>query len=427
MKLYMIDLKKLRENTNEIREATKAKNVDIDFTRILELDKRVRVLQQDLQQIATQKNEASKRIPQANEAEKAEILEEMRRIDRKGEELKEELTPLDTELTDLLHKIPNPALADVKVAASEEENEVLREVGTIPKFDFTPKDHMELGQALDIIDTERAAKISGARFTYLKGDGVLLEFALIQYALEITMNYGFKPVTTPHMVNARAMRAMGYLEHGGHDEIYYLPKDNMYLIGTSEQSVGPMHMDEILDLNNGALRYIGSSPCYRREAGSYGKDTKGILRVHQFDKVEMFSFCKPEHSDAEHNLILEIEEKLMQGLELSYRVIKMVTGDLGLPAARKYDLEAWIPSQNTYRETHSCSTCTDFQARRLNTRYKNEEGKTQLVHTLNGTAFAIGRTMIAILENHQKEDGSVEIPEVLRKYMGGKDRIKPIA
>ena len=419
----MIDIKKLRENTTEIREAAKAKNVELDFTRILELDKRARSLQQDIQQIATQKNEASKRIPQADDDEKKAILEEMKRIDRKGDELKAELQPLEQELDGLLHKIPNPATPDVKVAASESENETLREVGEKPSFSFKVKDHMELGQALDIIDTERAAKVSGARFAYLKGDGVLLEFALIQYALDTLMKYGFSPVTTPHMVNARSMRAMGYLEHGGHDEIYYLPKDNMYLIGTSEQSVGPMHMDEILDLDKGAIRYAGFSPCYRREAGTYGKDTKGILRVHQFDKIEMFSFCKPEDSDAEHNMILEIEEKLMQGLGIPYKVLKMVTGDLGLPAARKYDIEAWLPSQEKYRETHSCSTCTDFQARRLNTRYKNEEGKSLFVHTLNGTAFAIGRTMIAILENFQQEDGSVIIPEVLRDYMGGKERL----
>ncbi|MBU4315204.1 serine--tRNA ligase, partial [Patescibacteria group bacterium] len=264
-----------------------------------------------------------------------------------------------------------------------------------------------------------------ARFTYLKGDGVLLEFALIQYALQTVAKHGFTPVITPHMVKPEVMRAMGYLEHGGHDEIYYLSKDNMYLIGTSEQSVGAMHMDEILDGAKLPIRYVGFSPCYRREAGSYGKDTKGILRVHQFDKVEMFSFSTPENSDAEHNLILEIEETLMQGLKIPYRVIKMVTGDLGLPAARKYDIEAWMPSQKVYRETHSCSSCTDFQARRLNTRYKIGDGKPQLVHTLNGTTFAIGRTLIAILENFQQEDGSVIVPEVLRPFMGGKDRLIP--
>ncbi len=419
----MIDIKLLRENTIFIRNSAKAKNVELDFTKILELDQQLRALENSIEQISAQKNDASKRIPQASQEERTQIISEMRDIDRKCEELLSQATPLKDELDELLHKIPNPALSDVKVALHESENEVLKTVGKIPEFGFKPKDHIEIGEILGIIDIERASKVSGARFTYLKGDGALLEFALIQYALDTVMKQGFIPVTTPHMVKPQVMRAMGYLEHGGHDEIYYLQKDNMYLIGTAEQSVGAMHMDETINEAKLPIRYVGFSPCYRREAGSYGKDTKGILRVHQFDKVEMFSFSTPENSDAEHNLILEIEESLMQGLGIPYRVIKMVTGDLGLPAARKYDIEAWMPSQESYRETHSCSSCTDFQARRLNTRYKDSAGKSHFVHTLNGTAFAIGRTLIAILENYQQEDGSVIIPEVLRNYMGGKDII----
>ena len=421
----MIDIKLLRENTQQIREAAKAKNVEIDFTRILELDKLVRSLENNIQQIATQKNEASKRIPQASESDRAKLIEEMRQIDRKGDELKAELTPLSEELDELLYKIPNPALPDVKIAKNESENEIIKTIGEIPSFNFTPKDHLELGDILGIIDTQRAANVSGARFNYFIGDGVLLEFALIQFALATLSEYGFTPVITPHMIKPQAMRAMGYLEHGGHDEIYYLPKDNLYLIGTAEQSVGAMHMDEILDGTKLPIRYVGFSPCYRREAGSYGKDTRGILRVHQFDKIEMFTFSTPEDSDAEHSLILEIEEKLMQSLKIPYQLVKMVTGDLGLPAARKYDIEAWMPAQDAYRETHSCSSCTDFQARRLNTRYKDDSGKTHFVHTLNGTGFAIGRTIITILENFQQEDGSVIIPEVLRPFMGGRDRILP--
>jgi len=213
------------------------------------------------------------------------------------------------------------------------------------------------------------------------------------------------------------MRAMGFLEHGGHDEIYYLPKDNLYLIGTAEQALGPVHMDETLPETKLPLRYVGFSPCYRREAGSYGKDTRGIIRVHQFEKLEMFSFTTPDQADAEHELLLKIEEDLVQGLNLPYRVIKQVTGDLGLPAARKYDIETWLPSQNTYRETHSTSNCTDFQARRLNTKYKAADGS-QFVYTLNGTALALGRTIVAILENYQQADGSVRVPEVLRPYLG---------
>jgi seryl-tRNA synthetase len=421
----MIDKKRLREDPSYIERAAKAKGVDIDIDRILELDKQVRLLMSEVEQIAAQKNDASKQIATADGDERKNLIEEMRVIDRKEDELKNSLSPLKQELDDMLYRIPNPALDDVKVAASEKENEIIKTIGKKPEFTFTPRDHLELGQMLDIIDMDRAAKVSGARFTYLKGDGVLLQLALTQLALSTSAKHGFTPVTVPHMISAHSMRAMGYLEHGGHDEIYYLSKDNLYLIGTSEQSIGPMHGNEIFDASELPKRYIGVSPCYRREAGSYGKDTRGILRVHQFDKIEMFSFTTPDKSDAEHELILQIEEELMQALKLPYQVIKMVTGDLGLPAARKYDIEAWVPSQETYRETHSCSTTTDFQTRRLNTRFKDSEGKKQFAHALNGTAFAIGRTMIAILENFQQEDGSIAIPEVLQPFMGGREKIVP--
>ncbi len=419
----MIDLKLLREQPNDIYEAAKAKNIELDIDHILELDKKVRTLQAEFESIAAQKNEASKQIAGAGDDERQKLINDMRVIDRKADELKAELTPLKDELDELLYKIPNPAMPDVKVAASEEENEVVKTVGEKTKFDFEPKDHLELGEALDIIDMESAAQACGARFTYLKGDGALLEFALIQYALSVAQKHGFVPVIVPHLVNPKSMRAMGYLEHGGHDEIYFLAKDNQYLIGTSEQSIGPMHMNKTFDEKELPLRYIGFSPCYRREAGSYGKDTKGILRVHQFDKLEMFSFTHPDVSNDEHEFILSIEEELMQGLGLPYQVIKMVTGDLGLPAARKYDIEAWMPAQDAYRETHSCSTTTDFQARRLNTRFKDKNGEVRFVHTLNGTAFAIGRTLIAILENYQQADGSIVIPEVLQPFMG-KEKIE---
>lgn len=421
----MIDLKHLRENPHFFRDAARAKNVEIDVERILELDRRVRIFKTELEGIKAQKNEASKEITKATAEQRKLLIESMRHIDRRAETLEAEYTPLAEELQELLYKIPNPALADVKLGTSDAENEVIREVGERTVFNFKPKDHQELGEQLGIIDTERATKVSGARFAYLTGDGALLELALVQYAMTIASRHGFIPATVPHLVSARVMRAMGYLEHGGHDEIYYLPKDNLYLIGTAEQSLGAMHLDETLDEKQLPLRYIGYSPCYRREAGGYGKDTRGIIRVHQFDKVEMFSFTTPEQSEAEHELLLAIEEELMQGLGLPYRVIKQVTGDLGLPAARKFDIETWLPSQETYRETHSTSTCTDFQSRRLNTRYKNSAGETQFVHTLNGTAFAIGRTLVAILENYQNEDGSVNVPPVLEAYLGGKTILQP--
>lgn len=420
----MIDLKILRENPNVIRNAALAKNVDLDIDRILELDRKVRGLKGEMESIAAQKNDASKRIAKATPEERKALIEEMRPLDRRAEQLAGEFAPLNEELAELLHKIPNPPLADVRIAKSDEENAVIRKVGETRVFDFTPKDHLALGESLGIIDTQRAAKVSGARFTYFVGDGALLEMALVDYAMRTAMRHGFVPVTVPHLVSANAMRAMGYLEHGGHDEIYYLAKDNLYLIGTSEQAIGPMHMDEILDADKLPLRYVGISPCYRRESGTYGKDTKGIIRLHQFTKVEMFSFTAAEASAEEHARMLMIEEELMQGLELPYHVLDIVSGDLGLPAAKKWDIEAWFPSQERYRETHSTSNCTDFQARRLNTRYRTEEG-TAFVHTVNGTAFS-GRPIAAILENFQEADGSVRIPKVLQAYMG-KDVLTPNA
>ncbi|MCR4312404.1 MAG: serine--tRNA ligase [Candidatus Uhrbacteria bacterium] len=418
----MIDIKLLREHPSLYRDASAAKNVTIDVDRILDLDRRVRSLTSETEGIKAQKNEVSKRITKATPEERKELIEEMRLVDRRAESLDAELKPLAEELNELLYRIPNPALADVRVAKNDSENQAIRVVGTPPTFDFPIKDHLQLGEQLGIIDTERAAKVSGARFTYFIGQGALLEMALVDLALRTAMKHGFTPVTVPHLVSARAMRAMGYLEHGGHDEIYYLPKDNLYLIGTSEQAIGPMHTDEILEAASLPLRYVGVSPCYRRESGSYGKDTKGIIRLHQFTKVEMFSFCGAAMSPAEHELMLAIEEELMQALGLPYHVLDIVSGDLGLPAAKKWDIEAWFPSQERYRETHSTSNCTDFQARRLNTRVRTEEGNA-FVHTVNGTAFS-GRPIAAILENYQQADGTVIIPEVLRAFMGT-DRIVP--
>jgi len=275
-----------------------------------------------------------------------------------------------------------------------------------------------LGEALDLIDIDRAGKVSGSRFTYLKGDAVLLEFALINYVISTLVPEGFVPVLPPHIISTEAMGAMGYLEHGGEEEIYHLKNDDAVLIGTSEQAIGPMHMNEILPLEKLPLRYLGFSSCYRRESGSYGRDVRGILRMHQFDKLEMFSFVEPEKSDAEHEFLLSMEEKLMKGLGLPYRVMRLCSGDIGRPSARTYDIETWIPSQKMYRETHSTSNTTDYQTRRLKIRYKNAEGKNELIHALNGTAFAIGRILIAILENYQQADGSIIIPEVLRPWVG---------
>jgi len=295
----------------------------------------------------------------------------------------------------------------------------------LPEWDFEPKDYMALGQNLGIIDTESASKTSGSRFGYLKGGAALMEFALVKLAMETAAKHGFVPVVPPVMVKSEMMKAMGYIDrHEDQDETYFLEKDDLYLVGTSEQAIGPMYAGETFEENELPKRYVAFSTCFRREAGSYGKDTKGILRVHQFDKIEMFSFCAPENSKEEHELILSIEEELIQALKLPYHVLRICTGDLGSPAAAKYDIEVWLPSENKYRETHSTSNCTDFQARRLNVKYKHatsdKKQETTFVNTLNGTAFAIGRILIAIIENYQQKDGSILVPKVLQDYVGAK-------
>ncbi len=302
-------------------------------------------------------------------------------------------------------------------AGGEDDFVTLREVGTVPTFDFEPRDHLELGEMLGAIDTARGVKVSGSRFYFLSGIGARLELALMSLALHKALSAGFTPLITPTLVSPAIMRGTGFL--GAHaDEIYYLPADDLYLTGTSEVALAGYHADEIVDLSNGPLRYAGWSTCYRREAGSYGKDTRGILRVHQFNKLEMFSYCAPDEAEAEHDRLVAWQEEMMQSLGLAYRVIDVAAGDLGSSAARKFDIEAWVPTQGTYRELTSTSNCTTFQARRLNIRHRPDGGSTEMVATLNGT-LATTRWLVAILETHQNADGSVTIPEALRPYLGG--------
>ncbi|MFZ5391539.1 MAG: serine--tRNA ligase [Patescibacteria group bacterium] len=410
----MIDIKFLRDNPDLITAASQAKNRLVDVKAILDLDSQKRALQAEVDSL--RQGRGDKLLSEADRIEakaKKELLKD------KEQALKQ----LSDQLNQILLTIPNPARPDVKVGKTENDNEVLRQVGDKPNFSFAPQDYLTLAQKHDLIDMTRAAKVSGSRFGYLKNQAVLLEFALVQYGLSVVLKNGFVPVVPPVLISEKAMQAMGYLENGGEEETYHLKEQQLYLVGTSEQSIGPMHMDEVLEIGDLPKRYVGFSSCFRSEAGSYGKDTKGILRVHQFDKLEMVVFTKPEDSDQEHDKLLSLEEELMQGLKLPYQVIKMCTADLGDPAARKYDIETWIPSEGKYRETHSCSTTTDFQARRLNIRYKTTAGKPEFVHMLNGTVFAIGRTLIAILENYQQADGSITIPEVLRPYMSGVTKI----
>jgi len=411
----MLDIKIIRENPEKVQKAAKDKSMDVDVKHILEIDDKFRELSQKVQTLREERNIHANAI-------KGEPTDEQL---KKGKELKENLetkehalTAVGGELNEWLLKIPNPAKDDVKVGKNDTENEVLRKVGKPTKFSFKPKDHLDLGEKLDIIDVVRASKISGARFYFLKNEAALLEFALRELAFELLIKEGFIPVIPPVMVKTEIMKGLGYMENGGDDDMYIFEKDDLVLVGTSEQSIVAMHKDEVLSSKDLPKRYVGFSTCFRREAGSYGKDTRGILRAHQFDKVEMVSFVRQGEDDKEHEYLLSLEEKLLQALNLPYQVVKMCTGDLGFPAARKYDLEAWIPSEGKYREVTSTSTTTDFQARRLNVKYQ-EGNERNFVNILNGTAFST-RPIIAILENYQTQDGSINIPEVLQKYIGKK-------
>ncbi len=409
----MLNLQYIRENPKEIIEKSAAKNITIDIEKILDLDMRFRTKLQEVQGIREERNKAAKERD----------IEGGKEIKIKLSTLEDELVLLQEELSLLLLEIPNPSKNDVKIGKNDTENDVVKTVGDKREFDFQVKDHLDLGEKLDIIDMERAAKVSGSRFAYLKNDGVRLQFALYQYALEVLVAEGFIPVIPPVIINTEIMRGLGYMENGGEEDMFHLRDNDKVLVGTAEHVLVPMHKNEVLDSKNFPLRYVGISSAFRREAGSYGKDTRGIFRVHQFDKVEMVSYVKSGDDDKEQEFLLELEETLFQGLGIPYQVVKMCTGDLGFPVARKYDIEAWIPSQGKYREVTSVSTVTDFQSRRLNIKYV-AEGEKSYVQVLNGTAFAIGRTIVAILENYQNKDGSVIVPSVLKKYMS-QDRILP--
>jgi len=405
----MLDIQFIRDNPDKVKQSTENKNYDPKIVdEVLALDKKRRELLQKIEALRAERNQLTRMN-----------LVKGKKIKNKLKEFEPALKEIEKKLKELMYQLPNPAAKDVKAGKNEAENEVVRKWGKIRKFEFAVKDHAELGEKLGMIDIGRAAKVSGSRFAYLKGDGVRLEMALVNLALETLTKKGFIPVVPPVLIKTEMMQAMGYLEHGGDEQMYIFDKDNQVLVGTSEQAIGPLHSGEVFKAEDLPRRYMGWSTCFRREAGTYGKDTRGILRVHQFDKVEMFSFTKPEDSDKEHEFLLKTEEELLQALEIPYQVVKMCSGDLGAPAARKYDLEAWLPGQNQYRELTSTSSCTDFQARRLNIKFKDKD-KRQYVHTLNGTGFAIGRTLIAIMENYQTKDGHIEIPKVLQKYIGKK-------
>lgn len=416
----MLDIKLIREKPEEIKKQIARKGADPKLIdEVILLDRNRRRLLGEYERAQSELNSTSKDISQLHGQQKIDAINSASLYSDKVRKLKPELEQADKEYREVMYQIPNPPAEGVIDGKSDKANTVNRQWGEIPKFDFTPLDHVDLGKKLDIIDIERAVKIAGTRFYFLKNEAAMLEFALIQYAMKLLVKEGFIPMIPPVLLNEATMIGAGYLP-AGEDEIYKT-QDGNFLAGTSEQPLAGYHKDEVLDESALPLRYAGFSTCFRREAGSYGKDVRGILRVHQFDKVEMFSFVKPSDSEKEHEYLVSLEEKLMQGLKLPYQVVDICAGDLGAPAVKKFDIEAWLPGEGKYRETHSCSNCSDFQARRLNIRYKNQEGKINYLHTLNGTALAIGRPLIAILENYQQKDSRVLIPEALQEFVPFKE------
>jgi seryl-tRNA synthetase len=409
----VLDLKLIREDPERLRHelARRGQDAAAGLDRVIELDAARRAAIPRLEELRASRNAASETIAQAKRSgeDAGAAIAEQRDLGAREKQLGRELAEIEERLRASLAPLPN--LPD-PTAAPGPEDEELREVGEVPKLAFKPRDHIEL--AGQMIDMDHAAKLSGARFAYLKGDLVMVELALVRFALEKLRGHGFEPVIPPVLVRERALYGTGFLPDT-EQQIYRLADDELYLVGTSEVALASLHDDEILPAERLPLRYAGFSPCFRREAGAAGKDTRGIFRVHQFDKVEMFSFVEPDQSVDEHERILAIEEEILTELGLPYRVVNIAVNDLGNSAAKKYDCEAWLPSQGRYRELTSCSNTTDYQARRLNIRLRREK-RVQTLHTLNGTAVAVGRTIIALLENGQREDGTVALPNILAAY-----------
>jgi seryl-tRNA synthetase len=420
----MIDVKVIRENPDLVRASQKARGESVDLVdQVLAADEVRRNAIVEFEALRAEQNTLSKSVGSAKGDEKAALLESAKALAAKVKEADAKKSASEEAFRNLALGISNLVDPSAPVGG-EADFRVIEEIGKPRKFDFEPKDHVELGKILGAIDVERGAKVSGARFYYLTGVGALLELALVNYAIQMATKAGFTPMIPPVLVKPAAMEGTGFLGQAA-ENVFHLEEDDFYLVGTSEVPLAAYHMDEILDGSKLPMRYTGYSPCFRREAGSYGKDTRGIIRVHQFEKVEMFSFCNPEDAVAEHQRLLAWEKDFLNAMEIPYRVIDVATGDLGSSANRKFDCEAWIPTQNAYREVTSTSNCSEFQARRLNVRIKGESG-TSPVATLNGTLVAVPRMIVSILENHQQSDGSVLVPKALQPYLGT-DRFNPVA
>jgi seryl-tRNA synthetase len=409
----MIDIKDLLKNPEKYKNALRDRGYE-DFSiidEIIEIKNQINLLTKKRDDLRAFINKTSETKP---DEETIKILREKKEEIKK---IEDELDSLQKILDEKLDLIPNVPAPDVPRGKDENDNVVLRVWGEIPQFDFNPKDHVDLGKEYDLIDTEKAGLVAGSRFYYLKNEAVLLEIALIKFVFDTLLPYGFIPIIPPYFIKEKYYRGMGRITGADREERYYLEKDELFLIGSAEHTIGPYHAEEILEEDELPKRYLGFSPCFRREAGSYGKDVRGILRTHQFEKIEMFSFTLPEKSEEEHQFLLSLEEKIMQLLKIPYRVMFICTGDMGRTDYKQYDIEAWLPGQGKYRETHSCSNTTDYQARGINARFRRKNGKVEYLHMLNATALAIGRAIIAILENYQRKN-YIEIPEVLVPYLG---------
>jgi seryl-tRNA synthetase len=412
----MIDIKFVRENPDAVRASQKGRGEDVSIVdKVLAIDEVRKAALEKFENLRAEQNVLSKAVGAAKGDEKTALLENAKELAAKVKEADANRAEVENEAKALIMQLSNLLDPDAPIGG-EADFVVIEHVGTPHTFDFEAKDHVELGKLLGAIDTERGAKVAGSRSYYLTGVGAMLEFALVNYAISSANKAGFTPVIPPVLVNPAAMEGTGFLGQAA-ENVYHLEKDDVYLVGTSEVPLAAMHMDEVLPADKLPMRYAGYSSCFRREAGTYGKDTRGIIRVHQFDKVEMFSFCHPDQAKEEHKRLLQWEKDFLNAMEIPYRVIDVASGDLGASANRKFDIEAWIPTQNAYREVTSTSNCTEFQARRLNIRFKDADG-TKAVATLNGTLVAIPRMIVAILENHQNADGSVNVPAALQPFLG---------
>ena len=413
----MLDTQILKNNLEEFNENLKKRDISIDVSLLIDLDENRRKAKFEAEQIRAEQNKLGKEIAKADKNEKQELLKKASELSNNFKSLSEKAEEEEKKFLDLWIKIPNIIDASSPVGSTDEDNKEIKKIGEVKEFKNL-RDHLEIGETLGLINVEKAAEVSGSRFSYIFGDLVKIEFNLVSYVMNKLSDKGFLPTVPPVLVRENALYGTGFFPDDA-EQVYKIQNDELYLVGTSEVSLAALHGDEILQY---VCEKYGSdhvAPCFRREAGTYGKDTTGIFRVHQFDKVEMFSFCDPEKSKEEHEYLLSVEEEILNDLEIPYRVVDVCSGDLGASAAKKYDIEAWMPSQNNYREVTSCSNTTDYQARRLNIRTKKDKD-TSLIHTLNGTALAVGRILIALIENNQQEDGSVEFSDELSKLTGVK-------